>query len=219
MHKFHLALSVVDIEDSVRDYSERLGCKPTLVIAGEYALWRTESLNFSIRKVADAQAGTLRHLGWEDESADAFTSTIDVNGIVWERFAAAQQLEEIKSLWPHASSRGPVDVVPTAQASGAVARRSPASACSSLAEVRAGIDRIDREMVALLADRARFVREAARFKSSAAAVRAPDRVEQVVANVKALAAELGADPKLVEEVYRTMIAKLIDMELREHSSL
>ena len=110
-------------------------------------------------------------------------------------------------------------MVPTAQASGAVARRSPASACSSLAEVRAGIDRIDREMVALLADRARFVREAARFKSSAAAVRAPDRVEQVVANVKALAAELGADPKLVEEVYRTMIAKLIDMELREHSSL
>lgn len=105
MRRFHVALSVVDVDASVRDYSARLGCEPTLVVADEYALWRTESLNFSIRKVADAQAGTLRHLGWEDESADAFTSSIDVNGIVWERFTEAQQLDEIRSLWPHASAR------------------------------------------------------------------------------------------------------------------
>src|SRR5690606_22791978 len=129
--------------------------------------------------------------------------------------AETQQLDEIESLWPHASSRSESA---TAQTSTAVERRSPAHVCSSLAEVRDRIDRIDREMVTLLADRTRLVREAPRFKSSADAVRAPDRVEQVVANVKALAAELGADSELVEEIYRTMIAKLIDMELREHSS-
>ena len=217
MRRFHLALSVVDVADSVRDYSVRLGCEPALVVADEYALWRTESLNFSIRKVADAQAGTLRHLGWEDESAAAFTSSIDGNGIVWERFTEAQQLDEIKSLWPHASSRGGAAHVTKTMAS-AAERRSRTSASDSLAQVRDHIDHIDREMVTLLADRARLVREAAQFKSSADAVRAPDRVEQVVANVKAIAAGLGADPQLVEEVYRTMIAKLIEMELREHAS-
>lgn len=102
MRKFHIALSVVDIEDSVRDYSERLGGAPTILIAGEYALWRTECLNFSIRKVANAKAGTLRHLGWEDAAADAFSSNIDVNGIVWERFTEAQQRAEIKTIWPRA---------------------------------------------------------------------------------------------------------------------
>jgi hypothetical protein len=102
MRKFHIALSVVDVEGSVRDYSERLGCAPTILVAGEYALWRTECLNFSIRKVADAKAGTLRHLGWEDSAADAFSSNIDVNGIVWERFTEAQQRAEIKSIWPRA---------------------------------------------------------------------------------------------------------------------
>lgn len=96
MRKFHLALSVGDIDASIRDYSNRLGCAPSIVIAGEYALWRTDCLNFSIRKVTDAKTGTLRHLGWEDASANSFSSTIDVNGIVWERFAESHQRDEIK---------------------------------------------------------------------------------------------------------------------------
>ena len=97
MKKIHIAIGVSDISRSVKDYSERLGCQPVVVIANEYALWRTDILNFSIRYDA-ANPGMLRHLGWEDSSACEFTQEKDVNGIVWERFTTEQQSNEIKSL-------------------------------------------------------------------------------------------------------------------------
>jgi hypothetical protein len=107
MLRFHLALSVADIDDSVRDYSARLGCAPTVVVPNEYALWRTETLNFSIRRVASEEAGALRHLGYEDPSAPRFESQCDVNGILWERFTAEQQRDEIQTIWPSARDHSP----------------------------------------------------------------------------------------------------------------
>ena len=89
--------------------------------------------------------------------------------------------------------------------------------CRDLDEVRANINRIDRELVRLLAERGAYVRQAARFKQSTDDVRAPARVEQVIQRVRALAEEHGASPDLVEGVYRTMIARFIDEELREHA--
>lgn len=98
--RFHIALSVGDLEASVADYSERLGCLPCVVVPGAYALWRTGLLNFSIR--AEGTPGSLRHLGWEDDTAPGFTRQIDVNGIVWECFAQRHQIDEIADLWPQA---------------------------------------------------------------------------------------------------------------------
>jgi hypothetical protein len=92
-------ISVQDIAASVEDYSQRLACQPCLIIADEYALWRTASVNFSIRQTQEA-IGTIRHLGWEDDNADSFTKEIDVNGIEWERFSAEVQAEEIRDIWP-----------------------------------------------------------------------------------------------------------------------
>jgi hypothetical protein len=104
MKKFHLAIGVTDIDRSVEDYSHRLGYPPALVIPNEYALWRTTSLNLSIRYV-DQNPGTLRHLGWEDESASSFTQDMDINGIVWEHFSAELQAKEISDIWPQAKYR------------------------------------------------------------------------------------------------------------------
>ena len=100
MRKLHLAISTANIEKTVTDYSIRLQEKPCLVIEGEYALWRTASLNVSVRHDASSKSGDLRHLGWEDPSAMAFDQDIDVNGITWERFTAQQQADEINALWP-----------------------------------------------------------------------------------------------------------------------
>lgn len=100
--KFHLALSVVDIESSVDEYTKRLSCVPQVVVPGEYALWRTDTLNFSIRKAPESEAGKLRHLGWEDPGASAFDAQSDINGVLWERFTAEQQRDEILSIWPSA---------------------------------------------------------------------------------------------------------------------
>lgn len=98
MRRFHIALGVKDIEESVKEYSRRLEAEPELIVPGQYALWRTDSLNLSIRKV-DEGIGTVRHLGWEDESASIFTAEHDVNGLLWEHFSAKQQALEIRHTW------------------------------------------------------------------------------------------------------------------------
>jgi isochorismate pyruvate lyase len=73
--------------------------------------------------------------------------------------------------------------------------------------------------VALLAERGSYVKQAARFKNTTDDVKAPQRVEQVIAKVRALAQELGANPKMTEQVYRAMIAAFIEAELAEHATL
>ena len=93
------------------------------------------------------------------------------------------------------------------------------TSCGSLEDVRANIDRIDRALVGCLAERGAYVKQAAGFKKSSDDVRAPQRVEQVVGKAKALAAELGANAMVVEQVYRAMIAAFIDAELAEHAAL
>ena len=86
--------------------------------------------------------------------------------------------------------------------------------CRSLDEVRENIDRIDREIVRLLAERGHYVRQAARFKKTSEDVQAPKRVEELIANVRALAMEYRPNPDIVEQVYRTLIARFIDDEMQ-----
>ena len=102
MRVLHLALAVSNIEQSVADYSARLGVLPVVVVPGEYALWRTETLNLSIRKTSETP-GIMRHLGWEDEKAAELSTETDCNGIVWEKFAASHQAQEINEIWPNAN--------------------------------------------------------------------------------------------------------------------
>lgn len=89
----------------------------------------------------------------------------------------------------------------------------------NLEEVRREIDQIDRQLVELVAQRGACISEAARFKSSAEEIPAPQRVEQVLSRVTALAAEIGADPGVVEATWRAMIAAFIQAERRLHAGL
>lgn len=101
MKKLHLAIGVANIEESVKQYSLEFEASPVLIIPGEYALWRTDSLNVSIRKTKPEEFGKLRHLGWEKESVSKFSLKKDINGIDWEEFDAKLQEDEIKSIWPN----------------------------------------------------------------------------------------------------------------------
>lgn len=103
MKKIHIAISTDNIEESIKDYSARLGVQPCSFIPNEYALWRTDSLNISIRQDPTCIPGSLRHLGWEDSLASEFSEEKDVNGITWERFSANQQADEINEIWPEAN--------------------------------------------------------------------------------------------------------------------
>ncbi len=100
MKKIHLAIATHDIEATVTDYTQRLNSEPVLVIPNQYALWRTETLNLSIRQDKQCKPGELRHMGWEDDEANAFTTSVDVNGLLWESFNADHQAEEIEEAWP-----------------------------------------------------------------------------------------------------------------------
>ena len=103
MKKLHIAISTNKIEETIKDYSVRLEAEPCSFVQGEYALWRTETLNISIRQDPKCTSGELRHLGWEVPIASGFSEDTDVNGIVWEKFTAQQQANEINELWPQAN--------------------------------------------------------------------------------------------------------------------
>lgn len=77
--------------------------------------------------------------------------------------------------------------------------------CTSLAEVRERIDRIDNEIVSLLSARSRLVKKAGSFKRNEGEVAAPNRVEQIVRRVRERAVQMDVNPDIVEAVYRQMI--------------
>jgi isochorismate pyruvate lyase len=97
-------------------------------------------------------------------------------------------------------------------------RGSPSAAggtcCQSLGEVRANIDRIDRDILRLLAERGSYVHEAGRFKASPDAVDDPQRVEAIIARLRGLAGEMHVAPAVVEATYRAMIAAFTEEERR-----
>ena len=66
-------------------------------------------------------------------------------------------------------------------------RRTPPQDCASMAEVRDGVDRLDRALIGLIAERTRYMDAAARIKPSRDVVRDEDRIEDVIAKVKAAA--------------------------------
>lgn len=96
--------------------------------------------------------------------------------------------------------------------------RQASQQCSSIDEVRAQIDRIDREIVALLAERGLYMKQAAQFKKTSDDEKAPQRVEQVLMKVKTMALEQGANQIITEQVYRAMIAAFIEVELAEYAA-
>ena len=87
---------------------------------------------------------------------------------------------------------------------------------ANLGEVRANIDRLDDAIVALLAERAMYVKDAARFKRDPYQVAAPARQAEVFAKVRALAGKHNRGfahlPEVVEAAYRALVAAFIANE-------
>ncbi len=89
----------------------------------------------------------------------------------------------------------------------------PPDACSTMAEVRAGVDALDERIVALLAERFRYMDAAARIKTDRAAVRDEARKAAVVAHAAEAASRHGAEPALVARVYEQLVEASIAYEL------
>ena len=91
--------------------------------------------------------------------------------------------------------------------------------CRTMADVREGIDALDRELVALLRRRLCYIAAAARIKPDRNLVRDEARIEDVVAKVKAAARTAGLPEVLAEAVWRRLIDESIAYELQAWDEL
>lgn len=87
--------------------------------------------------------------------------------------------------------------------------------CNSLEEVRHEIDKIDDDLVTLIAKRSHYIHQAAAFKNSVNEVKAEDRVEFIKQKVRAKAIELDVSPNMISELFTKMIDEMVEDEISQ----
>ncbi|MBZ6382618.1 chorismate mutase [Sphingomonas sanguinis] len=87
--------------------------------------------------------------------------------------------------------------------------------CQTLGEVRTNIDRIDDQILRLMAERSRYVAQAGRFKTSAATVRDDARIRQILTRIREKAAKQGLNPDVAEATFRAMVEGFTAQEARQ----
>lgn len=85
--------------------------------------------------------------------------------------------------------------------------------CTTMREVRAGVDQLDRELVALLARRFAYMDAAARIKPERGHVRDEARKAEVIANAREEAARLGVPEQVVGDLWEQLVEASIAYEL------
>lgn len=91
--------------------------------------------------------------------------------------------------------------------------------CTTMAEVRAGVDDVDRKIVALLARRFGYMDAAARIKPNRSVVRDEVRKAEVLAKIRAEAANHGLDPEFAARLYDQLVEACIAYEFEEFDRL
>jgi len=86
--------------------------------------------------------------------------------------------------------------------------------CNDLEQVRAQIDRLDTQIVELIAERTTYVIQAAKFKQTKENVRVPKRIEQIIDRVRILAHQFNLNPDIIDSIYRHLIEVSITEESR-----
>lgn len=84
--------------------------------------------------------------------------------------------------------------------------------CETKDDVRAEIDRIDQALLALFAERHRYVTRMAQIKTDPHEARDPARIEAVIAKVRDRSLALDLDEDQAELVWRTLIDWNINYE-------
>lgn len=98
-------------------------------------------------------------------------------------------------------------------------QRHTAETAATMADVRHEVDRLDRILIKLLAERQSFMGAAARIKETRGHVNDRARVEDVVSKVVAEARKQGLSPAIAEPVWRTLIDRSIAYEYEAFDAL
>ena len=85
--------------------------------------------------------------------------------------------------------------------------------CTTMAEVRAGVDAVDGAIVVLLARRFGYMRAAARIKPERGLVRDEERKAEVIANAVALAEASEVPGAFVADLWERLVEASIAYEL------
>ena len=91
--------------------------------------------------------------------------------------------------------------------------------CTTMEDVRRYIDALDDVLVPLLVTRGGYMTQAARIKQSDSQVRDEERIEAIVARVRARTVQEGGQPDVIEAIYRSMMEAYIAYEHREFARL
>ena len=87
--------------------------------------------------------------------------------------------------------------------------------CRTMADVRDGVDRTDRELMALLARRYAYMRAAARIKPSRDAVRDEGRKAEVIENARSDAEARNLPAGELAEIWDRLVESSIAYEMAE----
>ncbi len=91
--------------------------------------------------------------------------------------------------------------------------------CVTMAQVRSGVDALDEQLVALLAQRFGYMRAASRIKQDRSAVRDEARKAQVIENARAHAFAMGVPVGLVGDFWERLVEASIAYELEAWDAL
>lgn len=91
--------------------------------------------------------------------------------------------------------------------------------CTTMTEVRTGVDDVDRAIIALIRRRFGFMDAAARIKPTREAVRDEWRKADVLAKVDATAAAAGIDREMMARLYEDLVETSIAHELKRWEAI
>ena len=86
--------------------------------------------------------------------------------------------------------------------------------CTDMQDIRAAIDALDHQIIALLGQWYGYVKAAAQFKTSEEGVRAPERFRAMLEQRRAWAAEQGLSADVIEKLYAELVQYFIDEEMQ-----
>ena len=86
--------------------------------------------------------------------------------------------------------------------------------CSTMQQVREGVDAIDRQLVTLIAARQGYMHAAARIKANRDDVYDAERIEDIIEKVLELSKSAGLSADISEPVWREMIKQCIAHEFK-----
>jgi isochorismate pyruvate lyase len=87
--------------------------------------------------------------------------------------------------------------------------------CNSLEEVREEVDKIDEQIVSLIAKRNDYIKQAANFKTSIDEVKSHDRIDFIMQRVRKKAIEHNVNPNMIEDLFTRMIDEMVETEIAE----